>query len=42
LHPQVRDGYEEPLRHLCSELTLTETIFPASDLRLVYAVARAT
>jgi hypothetical protein len=41
LHPQVRDGYEEPLRHLCSELTLTETIFPACDLRLVYAVGRA-
>jgi hypothetical protein len=41
LHPQVRDGYEEPPRDLCSELTLTETIFPASDLRLVYAVGRA-
>jgi hypothetical protein len=38
LHPQVREGYEEPLRHLCFELNLTETVFPASDLRLVYAV----
>lgn len=38
LHPQVRDGYEVPLRHLCSELNLTETVFPGSDLRLVYGV----
>jgi hypothetical protein len=38
LQPQVRDGYEEPLRHLCSELTLTESVFPTSDLLLVYAV----
>jgi hypothetical protein len=39
LHPQVYDGYEVPLRHLCSELTLTETVFPGSDLRLVYGLA---
>jgi hypothetical protein len=38
LHPQVREGYEESLRHLCFELNLTETVFPTSDLRLVYAV----
>jgi hypothetical protein len=38
LHPQVRDGYEVPLRHLCSELNLTETVFPGSNLRLVYGV----
>jgi lipopolysaccharide biosynthesis regulator YciM len=24
------------IRHLCSELNLTETIFPDTDLRLVY------
>jgi predicted RecB family nuclease len=39
LHPQILDGCEEALRHLCSELNPTETVFPATDLRLVYEVA---
>jgi hypothetical protein len=38
LQPQFRDRYEEPLRHLCTELNRTETVFPTSDLRLVCAV----
>jgi hypothetical protein len=40
LHPQTLDGCEEALHHLCSELNPTEAIFPATDLRLVYEVAR--
>ena len=39
LHPQTLDGCEEALHHLCSELNLTEYVFPATDLRLVYEVA---
>jgi len=39
LHPQTPDGGEEAFRHLCSELNPTETVFPATDLRLVFEVA---
>jgi hypothetical protein len=38
LRPQILDGCEEALRHLCSELNPTETVFPATDMRLVYEV----
>jgi len=39
LHPQFFEGCEEALLHLCAELNATETVFPATDLRLVYEAA---
>jgi len=39
LHQQTPEGCKEAIRHLCSELNLTETVFPATDLRLVFEVA---
>lgn len=39
LHLANPDGCEEVLRYLCSELNPTETLFPATDLRMVYEFA---
>jgi hypothetical protein len=38
LHLQGFDGCEEALRHLCCELNPAETVFPGTELRLVYEV----
>ena len=36
LHHLAQNIHDEALRHLCAELTATETIFPGTDLRLIY------
>jgi hypothetical protein len=36
LHHSAQNIHDEALRHLCAELTATETIFPGTDLRLIY------
>lgn len=36
LHPLANHCSSEIIRHLCSELNSTETIFPGTNLRLVY------
>ena len=36
--PPHPSGYDQALRHLCDELNATETIFPATDLRLIYKI----
>jgi hypothetical protein len=36
LHHLANRSSDEAIRHLCSELNSTETIFPDTDLRLVY------
>lgn len=38
LHHLAQNIHDEALRHLCAELTATETIFPGTDLRLIYQV----
>jgi hypothetical protein len=39
LRPQTLDGRDVAFRHLCSDLNFTETVFPGTDLRLVYEIA---
>lgn len=36
LHHLTQAAHDAALRYLCEELTATETVFPATDLRLVY------
>jgi hypothetical protein len=36
LHHLTQPAHDAALRYLCEELTATETIFPGTDLRLVY------
>jgi hypothetical protein len=36
LHPLANDSSDAAVRHLCTELNATETIFPGTDLRLIY------
>jgi hypothetical protein len=36
LHHLTQAAHDTAVRYLCDELTATETIFPATDLRLVY------
>ena len=36
LHHLAQNIHDEAVRHLCAELTATETVFPGSDLRLIY------
>jgi hypothetical protein len=36
LHPLANHCSSEIIHHLCSELNSTETIFPGTNLRLVY------
>jgi hypothetical protein len=38
LHHLTQAAHDEAARHLCEELTATETTFPGTDLRLVYKV----
>ena len=38
LHPLTAKTHDHAIRHLCEELNATETIFPGTDLRLVYEV----
>jgi hypothetical protein len=39
LHPLATRSHDAVLRHLCRELTATETIFPGTELRLIYEIA---
>lgn len=39
LHPLATRAHNTVLRHLCDELTATETVFPGTELRLVYEIA---
>jgi hypothetical protein len=32
-------AHDEIIRHLCAEITETETVFPGTDLRLVYEIS---
>lgn len=36
LHHLATHAHDEAIRHLCEELTATETIFPGTNLRLIY------
>jgi hypothetical protein len=36
IHPLANASSDEALRHLCSELNATETIFPGTKLRVIY------
>ena len=38
LHPLAVRGHNEALRHLYTELTATGTLFPGTDLRLIYDI----
>jgi hypothetical protein len=39
LHPLTADVHDQVAKYLCEELTSTETVFPGTDLRLVYEIA---
>ena len=39
LHSLASRAHDTALRHLCAELTATETIFSGTDLRLIYQIA---
>jgi len=32
-------AHDEVVHHICAELTDTETVFPGTDLRLVYEIS---
>ncbi|HME22133.1 MAG TPA: hypothetical protein VKI44_12480, partial [Acetobacteraceae bacterium] len=36
LHPLANRSSDHALRHLCDHLNATETLFPGTDLRLIY------
>ena len=36
VHPLTNAAHNEVLKHLCAQLTETETIYPTTDLRLVF------
>jgi hypothetical protein len=39
LHPLTSEVHDQVVRYLCEELTSTETVFPGTDLRLIYEIA---
>ena len=39
LHPLTAEVHDQVVRYLCEELTSTETVFPSTDLRLIYEIA---
>jgi hypothetical protein len=39
LHPMSTQVHDEIVRHICQELTSTETVFPGTDLCLVYEIS---
>lgn len=41
LHHLTQAAHDAAVRHLCEELTATETTFPGTDLRLVYKLGSA-
>jgi hypothetical protein len=38
LHHLTQAVHDQALRHLCDELNATETVFPGTDLRLIYKI----
>jgi hypothetical protein len=36
LHPLANSSSDMAVRHLCDEINATETLFPGTDLRLIY------
>ena len=36
LHPLANKSSDDVVSHLCAELNATETMFPGTDLRLIY------
>jgi len=38
LHRLTSAAHDQTLQHLCEELTATETVYPGTDLRLLYEV----
>ena len=38
LHHLTQAIHDQALRHLCDQLNATETIFPGTDLRLIYKI----
>jgi len=38
LHHLAQNAHDVAARHLCQQLNATETIFPGTDLRLVYEI----
>jgi hypothetical protein len=39
LHPMTAQGQDEIGRHICAGITATETVFPGTDLRLIYEIS---
>jgi hypothetical protein len=39
LHPMSTEAHDEIVRHICAEITATETVFPGTDLRLIYEIS---
>ena len=39
LHPLTTQAQDAIARHICAELTATETVFPGTDLRLIYELS---
>jgi hypothetical protein len=33
------EAHDEIVRHICAEITATETVFPGTDLRLIYEIS---
>jgi hypothetical protein len=40
LHHLTEAAHDKAVRHLCHELNATETLFPGTDLRLIYKIGR--
>jgi len=41
LHPLANQSSDHAIRHLCDHLNATETLFPGTDLRLIYELVSA-
>ena len=41
LHPLANRSSDEAIRHLCDQLNATETLFPGTELRLIYKLVSA-
>src|SRR5246127_3360530 len=41
LHPLANAASDIAVRHLCAEINATETLFPGTDLRLIYELVSA-
>ncbi len=42
LHPLNTQGHDAVLAHLCQELTATETVYPGTELKLIFEPIRAS